>query len=252
MLTRVLRRALPPTLKEHAILGGPLRGCRIVTSWRDYPAGVTGRTERHLLAWFTREVGEGETWLDVGAHYGYTAIALSRLVGGVGRVFAFEPVVASAGCVAATKRVNRFDQLTVVPLGLGSPSPGPLTTIALPLTRGMADRTLVGHAGLATQSLHIARFDWLWPLMSGPSDAIHGIKIDVQGMERDVLCGMATILQRQRPKLVIEFHAGVDRAEIVDFLAGLGYGRHAEPVEPQGVGPDLRLMDDRSYAFRAS
>src|SRR2546421_957839 len=103
----------------------------MVVSWHDYPAGITGRTERALLAWFRENVNKNETWLDVGAHYGYTAIALSRLVGDNGRVFAFEPVVATAGCIAQTRNLNRLSQLTVVPFGLGAPDT--LTVLKLPL-----------------------------------------------------------------------------------------------------------------------
>ena len=79
-----IRRLMPRTLRAHRILGGPLRGCRIVTSWHDYPGAILGRTERALLEWFERHVIPGTTWLDVGAHYGYTAIALARLVGSRG------------------------------------------------------------------------------------------------------------------------------------------------------------------------
>src|SRR6266705_5856989 len=96
-LKEQLRRFMPSTVRAHRILGGRLRGYRIVTSWHDYPAAILGRTERALLGWFERNVAAGETWLDVGAHYGYTAIALSRLVGTQGRVFAFEPMAATAG-----------------------------------------------------------------------------------------------------------------------------------------------------------
>src|SRR5881628_2781406 len=104
LLKSALRQMLPRSIGPHRILAGHLRGARIVTSWQDYPAGLMGRTERHLLGWFQREVRAEETWLDIGAHYGYTAIALSRLVGAAGRVFAFEPVTSTAGCVAQTKR----------------------------------------------------------------------------------------------------------------------------------------------------
>ena len=68
-----------------------------MTSWHDYPAAILGRTEGALLAYFAKHASSGETWLDVGAHYGYTAIALSKLVGGNGRVFAFEPMLNTAG-----------------------------------------------------------------------------------------------------------------------------------------------------------
>jgi len=39
-----LRRLMPKTVGAHRILGGRLRGYRIVTSWHDYPAAILGRT----------------------------------------------------------------------------------------------------------------------------------------------------------------------------------------------------------------
>ena len=81
-LKGAIRKLLPQAVGPHRIKSGPLRGSTIVTSWHDYPAAILGRTEAALLAYFARHASSGETWLDVGAHYGYTAIALSKLVGG--------------------------------------------------------------------------------------------------------------------------------------------------------------------------
>src|SRR2546429_1571047 len=102
-----------------------MRGCHLVTSWRDYPAAIIGYTEGPLLRWLAANVGPGETWLDVGAHYGYTAMALSRLVGEKGRVYAFEPGPETAGCLAATRARNRLPQLTVLPMGPSHTPGGP-------------------------------------------------------------------------------------------------------------------------------
>ncbi|HEY6210465.1 MAG TPA: hypothetical protein VIW28_15495, partial [Gemmatimonadales bacterium] len=118
--TAHIRWLMPRAIRPHRILAGPLRGRTIVTSWHDYPGAILGRTERALLRWFERNVKAGETWLDAGAHYGYTAIALSELVGRSGRVFAFEPVLATAGHLARTRALNDLPQLIVVPFGLGA------------------------------------------------------------------------------------------------------------------------------------
>ena len=112
-LKGVIRCSLPRSLRRHTILGGPLRGNLIVTSWHDYPAAILGRTERPLLDYFKGNVREGETWLDIGAHYGYTAIALSRLVGPSGRVFAFEPMLNTSGCISRTRFLNNLQQYAV-------------------------------------------------------------------------------------------------------------------------------------------
>jgi len=241
-LKEAIRRLLPERQKTHRIHGGPLAGRRIHTSWHDYPGAIRGDTESPLLGWFARNVKSGETWLDVGAHYGYTAIALSGLVGSEGRVIAFEPVLATAGCLARTRAANGLNQLQIVAMGL-STDPR-IVAARLPVHRGMADASVAVADWYET--ILVTGFDGLWESISGGNTAIHGVKIDVQGMEGPVLAGMEGALRRWRPKLVIEFHAGVDRTPILDLLESCGYDRKSEPVEP-----DLRdvIENDKSYAF---
>jgi FkbM family methyltransferase len=223
-----------------------LRGYRIVTSWHDYPAAIMGRTEGPLLAWFAQRVKLGETWLDIGAHYGYTAIALSQLVGQQGRVFAFEPELCTAGYLSQTRLHNGLSQLAVLPYALGATCD--LTVLQLPVTRGMIDSTI--QQGDWAEAIHVVRLDWLWPRVCGDQGQIHGVKIDVQGMEIDVLHGMSEVLQTHRPKLVVEVHSGVNRAELLDLVEKAGYGRTAVPVEPVAGEVYPQYLDNHSYAFQ--
>jgi len=246
---RWLRWRLPRRISGHRILSGPLRGRRIVTSWRDYPAAIAGITEKQLLDWFAGHVTPGETWLDIGAHYGYTAIALADLVGPSGRVFAFEPMIATAGCVARTRALNGLTSLTVVPMALGNTDG--MQIERLPTIRGMVDSTLIqpGRDAAWTEPIVVSRLDWLWPRLAAGSEKIHGVKIDVQGMELHVLKGMMQTLSSHRPKLVIELHRGVDREAICTTLESMGYSRNATPIEPAPGELEARFLDDRSYAF---
>jgi FkbM family methyltransferase len=256
---------LPRAIRQHLILAGSLRGCRIVTSWHDYPAAITGRTERPLLEWFAENVKKGETWLDIGAHYGYTAIALSKLVGVAGRVFAFEPMISTAGCVAQTRELNKFSQLIVLPVGFANPET--LEMKQLLVTRGMVDSTLEKceacpkrsrrsgrqkdeEQAVWQETIMVARLDWLWPRICGGREQIDGVKIDVQGMEVEVLTGMVEILRRQHPKLVVEVHRGVDRNQLLGLIETAGYSRQAMPIEPVEGEVEPRYVDDRSYAFQ--
>jgi FkbM family methyltransferase len=248
-LKALIRRVMPKTVRAHRILGGRLRGYRIVTSWHDYPGAILGRTERALLEWFERHVRPGETWLDVGAHYGYTAIALSRLVGAAGRVFAFEPVVATAGYSSRTGAANGLRQLIVIPCALGAPET--LELKRLPPARGMVDSTIEPGGG-ALETFLVTRLDWLWSRICGERRRVDGVKIDVQGMEIDVIAGMENLLREFAPKLVVEMHRGVERGRLLDALDALGYGRRAEPIEPAGEETEPQYLDDRSYYFRAA
>jgi len=241
-----IRRFLPKGIRPHRILSGPLRGFRIVSSWHDYPAAILGRTERALLEWFERNVGAGETWLDVGAHYGYTAIALSRLVGPEGRVFAFEPMAATTGYLAQTRTLNELSQLVVVPCGLGAPES--LSLKHLPAVRGMVDDT-ISEDGTPSESFLLARLDWLWDRICGGKRRIDGLKIDVQGMELDALRGMVNLLREWLPKLVIEVHRGVDRLALLEVLGAVGYTHGGVPVEPALGEAKAAYLDDRSYHF---
>ena len=58
-LKPAVRKLAPRTIRAHRILGGPLRGRVIVTSFHDYPAAILGRTEQPLqIVGLVREVEE--------------------------------------------------------------------------------------------------------------------------------------------------------------------------------------------------
>jgi FkbM family methyltransferase len=189
-------------------------------------------------------VRPGETWLDVGAHYGYTAIALSKLVGPAGRVFAFEPVRSTAAALERTRAINELDQLRVVPLALDElPSCG---AVQIPRFRGMADSTL--GATTSCEAVSTVSLDAWWPEFAKSDDRIDGVKIDVQGMELRVLRGMRRLLAIWQPKLIVEFHRGVARGPVLEVLSSAGYSTTVEPVDLRS--PAGELEDDRSYFFR--
>ncbi len=247
-LKNAIRILLPRTIGPRRILAGPLSGQHLVTSWHDYPAAILGRTEQPLLGWFKENVRLGETWLDVGAHYGYTAIALAQLVGPGGKVYAFEPMTASAGCIARTRSINNLTQLNVVPFALGQCET--IATQRLPQTRGMVDSTI--KAAGPDEPFMVASLDWLWPRIGqtgdGPIPRVDGVKIDVQGMELEALKGMLRTLRQDRPKLVVELHEGVSRDEFLAIIDAAGYSPLGHAID-QPITQQAQFSDNISYAF---
>ena len=116
---KYIRPFLPTKVKVHRIKSGDLRGMKIMTSWRDYPGAILGRTENPLLSWFKKNVNSGETWIDVGAHYGYTSLALSLLVGESGSVHSFEPTLSTVEFLSIKRQENNLDHLVIIPVGVG-------------------------------------------------------------------------------------------------------------------------------------
>src|ERR1019366_4695009 len=111
--------------------------------------------------------------------------------GGRGRVFAFEPSLSSAGCLARTRLANRHWWWTICPLGLDqSPT---LAVHELPLVRGMIDSQIAPESADGTERFLSVAYDAVWPGLAAGDPRIHGIKIDVQGMEIAVLEGMRDV-----------------------------------------------------------
>ena len=198
------------------------------------PAGIVGVTEKPLIDWFASSSG-GRNVVGRRAHYGYTAIALSRLVAANGRVFAFEPVLIDDRMPQTDANPQRPQPPHIG--AAGSRISETATTASVPSTRGMADLTLTGDEATRTETIHVIRFDWLWPQIHGGNPSLHGIKIDVQGMELETLIGMRDTLATRRPKLVVELHRGVSRAALLDFLVSVGYSSTpiASNAERKGV-----------------
>ncbi len=246
-IKELIRRALPSNVRPRRIVRGPLRGYRLTTSWHDYPAGITGRAEPELLSWFASAVHPGETWLDVGAHYGYTSLALCRSVGETGRVFAFEALLRTAGHLATTRSVNGLRQLTVVPLALGD-NPD-ISMVDVATWKGMAQPVSLPSPyradGSPSEPIYQVSLDSIWPALCGADGPISGAKIDVEGMEVAVLRGMRALLCMYRPKLIIEVHhsRGIHVDNLATILEEAGYDPDGLPLEP----PD---REDRNYEFR--
>lgn len=238
-----VRLLLPRRVRPYRIFGGPLKGMPLVTSLHDYPAAILGRTEAPLLHWIEENVTLGEVWLDVGAHYGYTTLALARFVGTKGAVFAFEPVLMTAAHLMETKSMNMLDNVIVIPLAL-TDDPA-LTASVSPIVRGMADHD---RSGAQEDTIYGVALDALTPILF-PDRHVDGIKIDVQGMEIQTLRGMARLLAKDRPRLVVELHAGVDRTELLRHLQSLGYSTNSRALGDLSGPPDPRLAADSSYVF---
>ncbi len=217
----------------------------MVTSWRHNFTSLVGRTEPDVIGWFEGMAQPGETWLDIGANYGYTAMYLAYRVGAIGRVFAFEPKLETCGCLSETVNANGLSQVIVVPSGLSACQTMEMKTFQISGSMAVGFGEVAG----ACESLMVSRLDWLWPRIAHDRREIHGVKIDVQGMELEVLQGMTGLLKTYTPKLIVEIHAGVDRKALLDLLEDCGYQRHGVPVFEGGEANDSDYLDNMSYAF---
>jgi FkbM family methyltransferase len=173
----------------------------------------------------------GMSFIDGGAHYGYHALVASLVVGDGGTVVAFEPGRETRAHLEAT--TAGVDNIRVEPVALDS-QPG----------RAVLTDFGVGYSSLNTL-LGAARVP---PAERPPGEPVRyevaattvdayvertgivpdAVKLDVEGAELAILHGMARVLERHAPLVIVETgdYAGSEAPSTtasIDFLEQRGY-----------------------------
>src|SRR6266446_9764106 len=168
----------------------------------------------------------GSVAIDVGANLGEWTVPLARSVGAAGRVIAIEPAPRSAAALEATLAANALRQAEIFRCAIGDHDGQ--TEFAVPVvTSARTDtgraRIGPGRTGYEALRVPLRRLESLAAELT--LDRLDLIKIDVEGHERQVLDGAASILDRYRPTLVMEtgHEAEGYRTAIHDRLRGLDY-----------------------------
>jgi FkbM family methyltransferase len=172
---------------------------------------------RHL-----RDVLEpGGHVVDVGGYVGYFTMLAAASVGAGGRVTAFEPVPENAASIRRSAAANGFAHVHVEEAAV-SDRPG-TARIYVDREPGGSASSTSSLAGSGSESLEVP----VTTLDAYASE--HGlrrldlVKIDVEGLEAEVVRGMERVMEELRPELVIEF------------------------ASPAAAKPCIALLEERSY-----
>jgi FkbM family methyltransferase len=169
---------------------------------------------------FRRFVSAGDVVLDVGANIGAHSLALARLVGPGGLVFAFEPQRIVFQTLCANMALNSLDNVHCVNaavsdipgrLGLADPDPGVANNF------GGAQVSMLAGAPQAALVERLVLDDFL------NIGRLKLIKIDVEGMEASVLRGARRLLSQFKPVLYVENAFPESSPELASLLAEVGY-----------------------------
>lgn len=165
---------------------------------------------------FAQIVRAGTLVVEVGANIGAHTVELSRLTGPNGEVHAFEPqrMVFQTLCanLALNQCTNVFAQQTAVGENVG--------TISVPAI----DPTIRNNFGGV--SLRQPTFGEPVPLVTLDSldlPACHLLKVDVEGMETEVLKGGKRLIDAHRPIMYLENDRAERSEELLTIVETLGY-----------------------------
>ncbi|MGH9466912.1 MAG: FkbM family methyltransferase [Terriglobales bacterium] len=199
----------------------------------------------------------GQIVYDVGAFNGTYSLFFSRRVGASGRVIAFEPRAESFATLLANLQRNHITNVLPLHLGLGAEAgvrrlfmlPG------MPTTASMSPEAQTP-LRLATGEAKVETLDQLVETVPLPPPNL--IKVDVEGLEMEVLQGSSRTLAQHLPDLLIEVHgdSGKHKAERIEalcrMLRPLGYSLlHAESGRKLAAAAPLAISSGHIFAHAA-
>lgn len=187
---------------------------------------LTGKlvSEEPDFAVLRARVRPGDVVVDAGANVGTYTLALARLVGPEGRVFAIEPAPSTFGLLAANVAFAGFENVTLLNVA-ASDHRGPLSIVVPRESDGTENhyRTHIAAHGSGALVVQGCRLDDV--LGDLP---VAFAKIDVEGHEAETLAGMSATLRRCRPRLLVECPS----PRSVELLHALGYRSSTLPGSP--------------------
>lgn len=184
--------------------------------------GTYELAKQNLMA---ERVKPGMVAYDIGANAGFYCLALSRLVGPSGRVFAFEPNGNKVALLKRHLRLNRIANVTIV-------------------QAAVADRTGVEcFATNTTGGVLVEKGDFIVPTVALDDldlPAPDFIKIDVDGAEARLLSGAIKVLS-SHPIITLATHSNELYRACREALEGAGYdvGLTKSDIEWENDEPDI-------------
>lgn len=194
-----------------------------------WEAATFAQYEPTVLSRLPELLHAGDVAWDVGANIGVYSLALARLVGAHGCVYAFEPNPLCLYFLRANLHENALRNTTIVPLALSDSE----TPLDFSVNFGNC------HLGLgATSVFHGSKVGHHFSAAAAPGDGLAAglglrapqlLKIDVEGGEAAVLRGLQETIAAHRPALVMEVHGHLACKASMQALEPHGY--HFEVLE---------------------
>jgi FkbM family methyltransferase len=201
---------------------GPLRGFVYRVSTITGMAPWYSGAEREHQRTFQKLVWTGDVVMDVGANWGSHTLYFSRLAGGDGVVYAFEPFPPAFTELEWHMQANKCTNVRALPYAISdkdgtasfvigdSPSEGSLLEASsIPSTQKENVSVITRKLDSLIEELDLKR--------------VKLIKIDVEGAESRVLQGAGNVIERFRPHLVIDLHTPEQDVDVARFLIDRRY-----------------------------
>lgn len=197
----------------------------------------TGTYEEGTVSCLATILKPGETLLDVGANIGWISLIGSRAVGDTGKVFSVEANPNTLPILQHNLQLNHANNVEVLGIAVSDEPGEALLFENWNVNRGGA--SLLSQDGGNGHPVKVETLDRLFD----PETPLHVVKIDVEGLEPQVIRGGWNWFSTQRPVFVFEIsserHAekGASGKEVIALIRKLGeydFYKHPSSKERKG------------------
>lgn len=197
----------------------------------------TGTYEEGTVTCLAELLKPGNTFLDVGANIGWMSLVASKAVGEGGKVYAIEANPHTLPILQHNLSLNDVKNVEVLGVAVSDQPGAALLYENWNVNRGGA--SLLSQDGEKGIEVQVETLDRLFD----PETPLHVVKIDVEGLEPQVITGGKEWFSKQRPVFIFEISSarnvtkGASGTEVIELIQSLGnytFFRHASSKERRG------------------
>lgn len=204
------------------------------------------------IKFIKNQLYEGEIFIDIGANVGAYSLVASRFVGRSGKVIAFEP--ASKSFLRLTKNISINGLKNIIAERKAVLDKNTRIDLYVSGNHNLGMTSIFHHdseSGITENVEAVTLDDYV---EKNEISRINTVKIDIEGSEMLSLKGMQKILERIRPRILIELkeetltRSGLQVKDVDDFMIKAGYNKFIID-EPGNISNDLTRQHKDYHNF---
>jgi FkbM family methyltransferase len=205
---------------------------------------TTGTYEEGTVNQLKKILQPGNTFLDIGANIGWMSLVGAKAVGENGKVFAIEANPHTLPILQHNLALNQAKNIEVLGIAVSDQQVDALLYENWNVNRGGA--SLLSQDSERGVAVIVETLDRLF----APETPLHAVKIDVEGLEPQVIAGGKEWFTKQQPIFVFEIsnqrntEKGASGLDVVQLIQTIGeYNFYKHPATKERKGKLVRITD---------
>lgn len=220
------------------IISGHLKGYKFIVSANSGWSPILGRWEPESHEIFVKMIQPGQVVFDLGANNGIHSLLFSKLVGSLGKVFAFEPLPDNVEEIKKNCELNNVTNIEIVQSAVGQHDGEVKFFLGIFKKQG----SILGIGSESGKEVNV-KITTLSTFIQTRNVKPDFIKIDIEGAESDALSGLGDLIREIKPVFFIELHTPEQDKKVGQILHQYNYSVYRLTAKPGEKDPDFPFLE---------